>query len=153
MNRLTIIGNLTRDPVLRTTTSGQQVCQFTVAVNRPKTASRQDPGADFFNVSAWENLGVNCSKFLQKGRKVAVIGPVSVRLTTGNDGRQYANLDVTAREVEFLTPLSEVSPAAPPEPVPQPAPQSAAPHYQQQTYQDAMAGYTDVSGSEDDLPF
>lgn len=108
MNKLTIIGNLTRDPVMRTTTSGQNVCSFTVAVNRRKTQNNQNPEADFFNVSAWNQQAENCAKYLAKGRKVAVVGPVSVRTYQGNDGKTYAQMDVMANEVEFLTPKSEV---------------------------------------------
>lgn len=103
MNRLTIIGNLCADPQLRTTTSGKQVCQFKVAVNRRRTQDGQ-PEADFFSVSAWNQLGVNCSKFLQKGRKVCVIGPVSVRTYQRNDGGAGASMEVQAQDVEFLSP-------------------------------------------------
>lgn len=64
MNRLTIIGNLTRDPELRTTQDGKNVCTFTVAVNR-----RGREGADYFRVSAWNAMGENCHKYLAKGGK------------------------------------------------------------------------------------
>ena len=104
MNKLTIIGNLTRDPELRTTTTGVNVCTFNVAVNRRKTPNSQNPEADFFKVTAWRERGELCAKFLRKGRKVCVIGPVSVSVYTGNDGETRANLEVTADEVEFLSP-------------------------------------------------
>ncbi|MCQ2458554.1 MAG: single-stranded DNA-binding protein [Clostridia bacterium] len=107
MNKLTLIGNLTRDPELRTTSSGVNVCDFTVAVNRRKTANNQNPEADFFRVSAWRQLGENCAKFLAKGRKVCVIGPVSVRTYTGSDGTTRASLEVTADDVEFLSSRNE----------------------------------------------
>lgn len=107
MNRLIIIGNLTRDPELRTTTSGVNVCQFTVAVNRRNhTQSNQQsnqPEADFFRINAWRQLGELCAKYLAKGNKVCVTGPVSVSTYTGNDGTTRATLDVTAEDVEFLT--------------------------------------------------
>ncbi len=110
MNKLTIIGNLTRDPELRTTPNGVSVCDFTVAVNR-RNRSRDgqggQPEADFFRVSAWRVLGENCAKFLAKGRKVCVIGPVSVRTYQGNDGATRASLEVTADDVEFLSPRGE----------------------------------------------
>ena len=102
MNRLTIIGNLTGDPELRQTASGKAVCSFTVAVNRK---SRDE--ADFFRVSAWDKLGENCQKFLQRGRKVAVVGPVSVRTYEGRDGTTRASLEVMANDVEFLSARSE----------------------------------------------
>ena len=112
MNRLTIIGNLTRDPQLRTTQGGVNVCDFTVAVNRRLTAQQRQNGqqaeADFFRVTAGRELGDNCSKYLAKGRKVAVTGPVSARTYQGNDGKTYCSLEVMANDVEFLTPKSEV---------------------------------------------
>lgn len=102
MNKLTIIGNLTADPELRTTQDGINVCNFTVAVNR-----KQREGADFFRVTAWRQLGENCGKFLSKGRKVCVVGPVSVHIYQANDGTTKASLEVTAEDVEFLTPRTE----------------------------------------------
>lgn len=107
MNKLYIIGNLTNDPELRTTTAGVNVCSFTVAVNRRKKVEGQ-PEADFFRVSAWREKGENCAKFLSKGKKVCVIGPVAVRTYTGNDGNTRAQMEVTADEVEFLSPAGEV---------------------------------------------
>ena len=134
MNKLTIIGNLTRDPQLRTTSTGINVCDFTVAVNRKLSAQQKANGqqqeADFFRVTVWRELGENCAKYLAKGRKVAVVGPVSVSQYTGNDGVTRANLEVTADEVEFLTP-----PAAEPA----------------QTVPTQPAGFTPVE--TDELPF
>lgn len=127
MNKLTIIGNLTRGPETRVTQSGSSVCSFTVAVNR----RGQDDKTDFFRVSAWNKTGDTCQKYLAKGRKVAVTGPVSVSTYTGQDGKTYANLEVMAQDVEFLTPKGE-----------QPAPAPAAP---------ANNGYQEVT--DDDMPF
>ena len=106
MNKLTIIGNLTRDPELRTTTAGVSVCSFTVAANRRKKVEGQ-PEADFFNVSAWRERGELCAKYLAKGRKVCVIGPVSVRTYQNSKGETKASLEVTADEVEFLSSRGE----------------------------------------------
>ena len=129
MNKLTIIGNLTRDPELRTTQDGTSVCSFTVAVNRRARRDAQaQPEADFFRISAWRQLGENCAKFLAKGRKVCVIGPVSVRTYQGNDGATHASLEVTADDVEFLSSRNEsdasgsyAAPAAAPAAEPQAA--------------------------------
>ena len=110
MNRLTIIGNLTRDPEQRTTPSGATVCSFTVAVNRRGRRDAQNnsqPEADFFRVSAWNQLGENCARYLAKGRKVAVVGPVSIHTYQGNDGQTRASLEVTADDVEFLSSRNE----------------------------------------------
>lgn len=103
MNRITIIGNLTKNPELRSTTAGVNVCGFTVAVNRPKTANNPEPGADYFNVNAWRGLGENCAKYLEKGRKVCVVGRVSLR-TWEKEDKHGASLEVLAEDVEFLSP-------------------------------------------------
>jgi len=109
MNKLTIIGNLTRDPELRTTGTGVNVCDFTVAVNRRRRNDNQygQPEADFFRVTAWRERGELCAKYLAKGKKVCIIGPVSVKTYTGNDGTTRASLEVTADDVEFLSPKGE----------------------------------------------
>ena len=109
MNKLTIIGNLTRDPETRTTSSGINVCSFTVAVNRRRSSQNANqPEADFFRVSAWRQLGENCQKYLAKGRKVAVVGAVSVSSYEAKDGSGTRfSLDVTADDVEFLSSRNE----------------------------------------------
>ena len=143
MNKLTIIGNLTRDPELRTTSSGVNVCDFTVAVNRRnrRDAQNAQPEADFFRVSAWRQLGENCARYLAKGRKVCVIGPVSVRTYQGSDGATRASLEVNATDVEFLSSRNDdaaggyTAPAAAPAPAAEPQ----------------SAGFTAVE--TDELPF
>jgi single-strand DNA-binding protein len=142
MNKLTIIGNLVRDPELRTTGSGHAVCSFTVAVNRRKSANGQQE-ADFFRVSAWRQLGENCQRYLAKGRKVAVVGPVSVSTYQANDGNTRAQLEVTADDVEFLSSKSEEGSTYPATSGYQaaPAPQPAT----------NMAGFEPVD--DEDLPF
>jgi single-strand DNA-binding protein len=117
MNQITIIGNLTKEPELRSTQAGVNVCGFTVAVNRPKTQNNQNPGADFFNVNAWRNLGENCAKFLEKGKKVCVVGRISLR-TWEKDGKHGASLEVLADDVEFLSPRVS-DPETPESPVPE----------------------------------
>ena len=105
MNKITIIGNLVKDPELRSTTAGVPVCGFTVAVNRPKTQNNPDPGADYFNISAWRGKGETCAKYLSKGKKVAVTGSVSLR-TWDNGEKHGASLEVLADDVEFLSSAS-----------------------------------------------
>ena len=148
MNRLTIIGNLTRDPELRTTSTGVSVCTFTVAVNRRgrRDAQSNQPEADFFRVTAWRELGENCAKYLLKGRKVCVIGPVSVQTYQANDGTTRASLEVMAIDVEFLSsrndPDAVANFGAPAAPAAAPAPVAETP---------ATAGFTAVES--DELPF
>ena len=138
MNKLFIIGNLTRDPELRSTQAGIPVCTFTVAVNRRSRqgAEAGQPEADFFRVTAWRQLAENCSRFLAKGRKVGVVGSLTLQNYTGNDGTQRSSLEVSADEVEFLSPRGEGSDSRPSQPA-QP--------------QDQSNGFVRVD--DDDLPF
>ena len=105
MNKCIITGNLVRSPELRTTTSGISVCSFTVAVNRRGKRDEQQE-VDYFNVTAWRERGETCAKYLSKGKKVLVIGQVSVR-TWEKDEKHGASLEVVADEVEFLTPREQ----------------------------------------------
>ena len=107
MNKAFIVGNLTKDPEIRTTQAGIPVCTFTVAVNRRMSAQAEHPEADFFKVTAWRQLGQNCHLFLTKGKKVSVVGSVTASAYTGNDGQPRASLEITADDVEFLTPKGE----------------------------------------------
>ena len=112
MNKAFIIGNLVRDPDSRTTQSGKQVCSFTVAVNRQRPAEGQ-PDTDFFRVTAWNAMADNCARYLFKGKKVAVTGPVSVSTYKTQNGDMKAQMEVYAQEVEFLTPADKAPQNAP----------------------------------------
>lgn len=103
---MTIIGNLTKDADSRITQSGHNVTSFTVAVNRRRRAEGGQPEADFFRVTVWDKLAEIC-KTLTKGKKVAVIGAVSVSTYQAQDGSTRASLDVMANEVEFLSPKEQ----------------------------------------------
>ena len=108
MNKIFLIGNLTRDPEVRSTPNGVSVCSFTIAVNR---RFGSQPGgerqADFFRINAWRQLGDNCAKFLTKGRKVGVVGELQARTYEAKDGTTRISLDVNADEVEFLSPKGQ----------------------------------------------
>ena len=140
MQQLMIIGNLTKDPELRTTATGLSVCSFTVAVNRRQTQQQrqnhQQPEADYFRVSAWRERGEVCAKYLSKGKKVCVIGTVVARAYTTSKGEVAASLEVTADEVEFLSSRSEgQQQSEPPKQV------------------DQQTSYEQVALEEDELPF
>ena len=98
MNQLTIIGNLTADPTTRTTPSGKSVCSFDLAVNDRKG------NTTYFRVSAWEKLGEICQRYLSKGKKAMVCGPVSARAYTDRNGKANVSIEVAANEIEFLSP-------------------------------------------------
>ncbi len=107
MNKLFIIGNLTSDPELRTTSAGVSVCTMNVAVNRRFSGANGERQTDFFRVTAWRQLGETCARYLSKGRKISVIGEVTARAYEGKDGTVRASLEVTADEVEFLSPREQ----------------------------------------------
>ena len=113
MNRTEFIGNLTRDPEVRTTQSGKTVCSFTVAVNDGRNPQTNEQYVTYYRVSAWDRLGENCAKFLIKGRKVYVEGRVSANPYTDNEGNAKASLDITARSVEFLSSIADHGSYAP----------------------------------------
>lgn len=106
MNKLTIIGNLVKDPELRTTQSGINVCNFTVAVNR-RVKQGEEQKADFVKVTVWRQLGEICAKYLAKGRKVCVVGSASASAFTAKNGDVVAMLELLADDVEFLSTKGE----------------------------------------------
>ncbi|MCL2675932.1 MAG: single-stranded DNA-binding protein [Firmicutes bacterium] len=107
MNRVVLVGNLTKDPELTTTGSGVSLCRFAIAVNRNFTSASGERDADFFNIVAWRNLADNCGKFLAKGKKVAVSGRIENRTVDSGDGNKRYYTDIIADDVEFLSPRGE----------------------------------------------
>ena len=107
MNSIQLIGNLTRDPELKTTGNGVSVCSFTIAVERRFKDSDGNKQTDFIPVVCWRQLAEVCDKYLAKGRKVAVVGSLQTRSYTDKDGNKRYAYDIVADEVEFLTPKSE----------------------------------------------
>lgn len=103
MNKIILIGNLTRDPELKSTPMGKTVCSFDIAVN---SRNRQQT-VQYFHIDAWGPLGENCKRYLSKGRKVFVSGPVSARIYQVSTGETRVSLDVTADDVEFISPRDE----------------------------------------------
>ena len=103
MNKVVLIGNLTRDPELSETNSGTPVCRFGLAVNRRRSNAGEEPQVDFFNVTAWRGLADTIARFTKKGHKVAVVGSIQMRTYEGNDGVKRTAVDVIAQDIEFLT--------------------------------------------------
>lgn len=109
MNKITLIGNLTKDPEIRTTPNGVSVCSFTIAVNRRFKDSAGESVTDFFRINAWRTLGEICGKSLSKGKKVAVLGELNARTYESKQGKTMMSLDVNADEIEFLSPKDQKS--------------------------------------------
>lgn len=103
MNKVFLIGNLTRDPEISTTTSGISVCKMTIAVGRRFANADGGKDADFFNITAWRGTADNCAKYLKKGNKIAVSGSIQTRTYDKQDGTKGFSLDIIADEVEFLS--------------------------------------------------
>lgn len=109
MNKVILVGNLTRDPELTETTSGVAVCRFSIAVTRDYANSDGNRETDFFNITVWRGRAENCGKYLKKGNKVAIVGSLQNRSYEDKDGIKRNVTDVIANEVEFLTPKNAQS--------------------------------------------
>lgn len=104
LNRVQLIGNLTRDPELRYTPNGNAVCTFGLATNRTWTtdSGEKREEVDFHRIVAWNKLAELCSQFLTKGRKVYVEGRLSTRNWTGQDGSQKSTTEVVIDDMILL---------------------------------------------------
>lgn len=103
MNKCILIGNLTKDPEISTTSNGVSVCRFTLAVTRRYSNSEGERDTDFINIVAWRSLADNCHKFIKKGSKVAVVGNIQSRSYDATDGTKRYVTEIVAEEVEFLS--------------------------------------------------
>lgn len=102
LNRVILIGRLTRDPELRYTPAGVAVTQFTLAVDRPFTSQGGEREADFIPVVTWRQLAETCANYLRKGRLAAVEGRIQVRNYENNEGKRVYVTEVIADNVRFL---------------------------------------------------
>jgi single-strand DNA-binding protein len=102
VNRVVLIGRLTRDPELRTTTTGKSVCSFSIAVNKRFKPQDGSPDADFFRVSAWDSTAEFVANYLTKGRLCAVDGRLQSRKYTASDGTNREVVEVVADIVQGL---------------------------------------------------
>lgn len=109
MNKVFLIGNLTRDPELTETSGGVKLCRFAIAVNRSYTGPDGDRKTDFFNCTAWRGLGETVSRYAHKGDKIAIVGSIELRTYDDNEGNKRTSVDIVASDVEFLTPKTSSS--------------------------------------------
>ena len=128
MNKIFLTGNLTRDVELRATKGWYPGSKFS-----PLQVSKRgkDKEADFFRCSVWRGQAEPCARYLSKGKKVAVVGTVSISTYTGNDGQARSSLEVNVDEVEFLSPRDE----------------------RKQETADERAGFVEVTDPSEQLPF
>lgn len=102
MNKVYLIGNLTRDPEVSETPNGITLCRFAIAVNR-NYSSDGERQTDFFNITVWRTQAENCGRYLKKGSKVAIVGSLQNRSYEDKDGNKRTVTDIVASEVEFLS--------------------------------------------------
>ncbi len=115
MNKVVLIGNLSRDPELSTTNGGVSVCRFTIAVQRRFQNAEGEREADFINVVVWRAQAENCHKYLKKGSKCAVDGRIQTSSYEAQDGTRRYVTEVVADNIEFIGSRREDgdAPAAP----------------------------------------
>jgi single-strand DNA-binding protein len=102
INNVTLVGRLTRDPELRTTTTGKNVCSFSIAVTKRFKPTDGSADADFFNIVAWNKDADYVTNYLQKGRLVGVEGRLQSRKYKANDGGDREVVEVVAEHVQGL---------------------------------------------------
>ena len=107
LNRIVVIGRLTRDPELRYTQSGVAVTSFTLAVDRAFKNAAGEKETDFIDIVVWRQLAENCANYLSKGKLAAVDGSLEIRPYTDKEGNKRKDVHIRADNVRFLSPKSE----------------------------------------------
>lgn len=161
LNRVQLIGNLTRDPELRYTPQGTAVCTFGLATNRSWTTDNGDKKeeAEYHKIVAWNKLGELCSQLLTKGRKVYVEGRLSTRSWTGQDGSQKSTTEIVIDDMIILDSRKDGASAVVAEPdmsytdgeeqaAPEAKPKASKSKKEEKTEEE---GFDDVN--PDDIPF
>ena len=151
MQKIMLIGNLTKDPTMRTVNIGgvpNSVCDFSIAVNE---RVGQEPKVTYYNISAWRGSAESCHRYLTRGRKIYVEGTPRLNMYVGNDGKPRANIEVSASYIEFLSSRNDenqqqnTQPAQPHQNQPAAMPNYDAP------VADPNAGFAVIT--DDQLPF
>ena len=111
LNKIMLIGNLGKDPELQVTSDGTPFTRFSLAVSRTYKTSNGErkEETEWFNIVAWRQLAETCEKYLHKGSKVYIEGRLAQRKYTDKNGIERTTVDVTANEMEMLTPKSASS--------------------------------------------
>lgn len=102
MEKIVVIGNLVKDPELIEARNGTKICRLTVVVNYKESSGEKK--ARYYTISVFSKMGESCYTYLQKGKKVAVIGTPTFGAYLGKDGTPRMNLSILASEIEFLSP-------------------------------------------------
>ncbi|MET4563350.1 single-strand DNA-binding protein [Lysinibacillus parviboronicapiens] len=148
INRVVLIGRLTKDPELKYSPNGIASCRFTVAVNRTFSKEGEEKQADFIQCVAWRKQAENLANFMKKGNLIGLEGKIQTGSYEGQDGKKIYTTDVVADSIQFLEPKNNTGSS------------QGAPNYQsstnhqtaQQNYNDPFSGKSTTVNS-DDLPF
>lgn len=147
MNKVVLIGNLTRDPEMRATQNGIAYCNFSLAVNRRNKDANGNQVTDFLNVVAWRQLAELCGRYLNKGSKACVVGSIQTRSYQAQDGSKRTAVDIVADEVEFLGTRQQGAGTA------QNQMATANSGYTQAVSTAESQGFTQIQVDDDELPF
>ena len=102
MNKVFLIGRLTKNPELKSTTSGKNVCQFTIAVNRNHTNANGEKEVDFINCIVWDNQAENLFKYQKKGNQIALEGRIFTRSYDNKEGKKVYVTEILASNISYL---------------------------------------------------
>lgn len=112
MNKVILVGNLSKDPTLITTNNGITACRFGLAVSRSFFNTNKERDVDFLEILAWRTLGENCAKYLKKGSKCCVVGQIQKRAYEDDKKIKHYITEIVADEVEFLySPINKLKEA------------------------------------------
>ena len=161
MNRVDLVGRLTRDPELRHTNSGRAVCQISLAINRTFTNQNGEREADFINVVVWDKQAENVCKYVTKGRLVSVEGRLQSRSYDDKDGKKVYVTEVVALSVQFLSSgsnngstSSSYNEPSPFDNIPEPSVPTQQPVQSVSVEKDPFESFGEsVTISDNDLPF
>lgn len=142
INSVVLMGRLTADPELRTTTTGKSVCSFSIAVDRGYSKNAEERQTDFINIVAWENTANFVCRYFSKGSMIAIQGQIQTRRYEDKTGAKRTAFEVVAREVSFCGSKSETGTVS------RPAASEQPPVYQNANQSD----FEEITDDED-LPF
>ena len=148
MNKVILVGRLTRDPELRTTASGVSVCSFSIAVNRRFKNAEGGYDADFISCVAWRQQAELLAKYFAKGRMVGIVGSIQTRNYDNKDGQKVYVTEVSVDEVHFVESRSQTGDSFQGS-----APSAAAQTAPEMPAFDTSDGFAPMPAADDDLPF
>ena len=151
MNKVCLVGRLTKDPELRNTTTGRAVCQFSIAVNRTFTSQNGQREADFINCVTWDKQAENLAKYMHKGSLISVDGRIQTRNYDDKDGKKVYVTEVLAQNIQFLESKGTSNPV---DNLPEPPVEQATTTETVNVEKDPFEAFGEaIELSDNDLPF